>query len=84
MAQQKWWGWGDGSVAFSHADKPHLGPFLERHLGIDVEHVAAHAPRFEDLDIPEPQLQAELRGALEEAVRAAPAAATSGGCPTWS
>ncbi|HEX2103946.1 MAG TPA: FAD-binding oxidoreductase, partial [Solirubrobacteraceae bacterium] len=71
MAQQKWWGWGDGSVAFSHADKPDLGPFLERHLGIDVEHVAAHPPRFEDLDIPEPQLQPELRAALEEAVGAA-------------
>jgi alkyldihydroxyacetonephosphate synthase len=68
MAQQKWWGWGDDGVAFSHADKPDLGPFLERHLGLDVERVAARPVRFEDLDLPEPQLVPELHAALEEAV----------------
>jgi alkyldihydroxyacetonephosphate synthase len=71
MAQQKWWGWGDEGVAFSHADKPDLGPFLKRHIGLDVDGPAVRAPRFEELDIPEPQLAADLRAALEDAVGAA-------------
>jgi alkyldihydroxyacetonephosphate synthase len=70
MAQRKWWGWGDGDVAFSHADKPDLGPFLERHLELDVDRVDARPPRLDDLDLPEPQLGPELRAALEEAVGA--------------
>ena len=68
MAQQKWWGWGDESVAFSHEDKPALGPFLERHLGLDVDRIAARPPAFGQLDVPEPELGAGLRAALEEAV----------------
>ena len=32
----KWWGWGDEDVAFTADDKPELGPFLQRHLEIDV------------------------------------------------
>ena len=36
MGQAKWWGWGDEGVAFTHADKPGLAPFLERALGLDV------------------------------------------------
>ena len=38
----KWWGWGDEAVSFTHEDKPALGPFLERHLGIDVARAAEH------------------------------------------
>ena len=30
MGRMKWWGWGDEEVAFTHEDKPELGPFLER------------------------------------------------------
>ena len=30
MSQMKWWGWGDEEVAFTHEDKPELGPFIER------------------------------------------------------
>jgi len=70
MAQRKWWGWGDGDVAFSHADKPDLGPFLERHLGLDVERIADRPPHLDQLDLPEPQLGPEVRAALEEAVGA--------------
>ena len=32
MSAMKWWGWGDEDVAFTHEDKPELGPFLERVL----------------------------------------------------
>jgi alkyldihydroxyacetonephosphate synthase len=70
MAQRKWWGWGDDGVAFTHEDKPDLGPFIERHLGLDIDRIAVRPARFADLDITEPQLGPELRAALEEAAGA--------------
>ena len=66
----KWWGWGDEGVAFTHHGKPALGPFLERHLAIDVDRPAARRVSFEELAIPEPSLPDELREALEGAVGA--------------
>jgi alkyldihydroxyacetonephosphate synthase len=77
MAQQKWWGWGDGELAFSDADKPDLGPFLKRHIDLDVDRPALHAPRVEELDIPEPQIAPELRAALEAAVGAGHVSSTA-------
>jgi len=67
----KWWGWGDERVSFSHADKPALGPFLNKHIGVDVDRVASAAPPFADLDVPAPGVPDALREALEEAVGAA-------------
>jgi alkyldihydroxyacetonephosphate synthase len=64
----KWWGWGDEDVSFTHRDKPALGPFLQRHLAIDVERPASRPVGFERLGIPEPSLPHELRIALEDAV----------------
>src|SRR5215213_6141428 len=64
----KWWGWGEEGVAFSHEDKPSFRPFLLEHLGIDVEKTSARPPAFGDLDVPEPALSDDLRGALERAV----------------
>jgi alkyldihydroxyacetonephosphate synthase len=52
----KWWGWGEEGVAFSHEDKPALGPFVLRHLDLDVTRPTARAARFEDLEIPAPAL----------------------------
>ncbi len=66
----KWWGWGDERVSFSHADKPELGPYLMRHIGLDADRIAAAAPPFEELDVPAPVLPEALREALEEAVGA--------------
>ena len=66
----KWWGWGDEGVAFTHHGKPALGPFLERHLAIDVDRPAARHVSFEELAIPEPSLPDELREALEGAAGA--------------
>jgi alkyldihydroxyacetonephosphate synthase len=60
----KWWGWGDEHVAFTHEDKPALGPFLERVLGIDVSRVRSSPVAFDALPIPEPAVSAELRAAL--------------------
>jgi len=37
----KRWGWGHEDVAFTHEDKPDLGPFLQRHLEIDVDRVSS-------------------------------------------
>jgi alkyldihydroxyacetonephosphate synthase len=71
MASMKWWGWGDEQESFSAGDKPALGPFLERVLGIDVTRVRAGRPAFEDLDVPKPTMTTPLRGALEEVVGAA-------------
>jgi len=64
----KWWGWGLQDVAFSLEDKPDLAPFITEKLGIDVTRAATAVPRFEDLALHEPQLDAELRAALEDAV----------------
>ncbi len=64
----KWWGWGLEDVAFAHEDKPDLAPFIAEKLGVDVTRAAAATPRFEDLALHEPQLGAELRAALEDAV----------------
>ena len=68
MAAMKWWGWGHEGIAFSHEDKPGFRPFLQRHLGVDVAFATSEAVDFAELDIPEAQLSADLRAALEEAV----------------
>src|SRR3954452_12052589 len=67
MAAMKWAGWGEDDVAFTHEDKPALGPFLERMLGIEVARAGASAPSFTELSVPEPSLPSELRAALERA-----------------
>src|SRR4051794_28958089 len=64
----KWWGWGRDDVVFTHQDKPELGPFLARHLAIDVTRVSTQPRAFDDLDIPAPRLPGALRAALEDAV----------------
>jgi alkyldihydroxyacetonephosphate synthase len=66
----KWWGWGDEDVAFTHEGQPDLGPFLQRHLEIDVDRVSSPRVAFGDLQVPEPVLPSALRGALETAVGA--------------
>jgi alkyldihydroxyacetonephosphate synthase len=66
----KWWGWGDHDVAFSHADKPELGPFLKRVLDLDVERAPLRPVAFDELVVPEPSLPADLRLALHDAVGA--------------
>jgi alkyldihydroxyacetonephosphate synthase len=71
MSAMKWWGWGDEGVAFTHADKPELGPFLERVLALDVEGATFRPVTFTDLDIVEPSLADALRAELEAAVGAA-------------
>src|SRR3954453_7154087 len=68
MAPMKWWGWGREDVTFTHEDKPALGPFIERELDLDVTRITSSPRAFEDLDVPEPALSAELRAALEEPV----------------
>jgi alkyldihydroxyacetonephosphate synthase len=66
----KWWGWGDEGVSFTHDDKPALGPFIQRHLDLDVNRVTSRPVAFEDLSTPEPSLPSSLRAALEGAVGA--------------
>jgi alkyldihydroxyacetonephosphate synthase len=68
MAAMKWWGWGREGVGFSHEDKPELAPFIARAIGVDVGGTVGVAARFEDLQIPDPNLPAGLRDALEQAV----------------
>src|SRR3954452_25055727 len=60
----KWWGWGDEGVSFTHEDKPALGPFLERHLDIDVSRAVSQPAAFDRLDIPEPSLAPGLAAAV--------------------
>jgi len=66
----KWWGWGHEDVAFTHEDKLDLGPFLQRHLEIDVSRASSPRVAFEDLAIPESGVPPGLRDALEAAVGA--------------
>jgi alkyldihydroxyacetonephosphate synthase len=68
MATMKWWGWGPEGVAFTHADKPDLAPFIERVLGLKVGAPTAPPPRFAELDVPAAWLPDGLRSALEQAV----------------
>ena len=68
MTAMKWWGWGLEDVAFTHEDKPELGPFIEDVLGLDVSRATASPPSFSDLDVPDPTLPDALRSALERAV----------------
>ena len=67
MAGMKWWGWGRDDIAFTHEDKPELGPFIQRHLGLDVGRRSSSPVGFGALDVPEPELGGALRAALEEA-----------------
>jgi alkyldihydroxyacetonephosphate synthase len=64
----KWWGWGREDVAFTHEGQPALGPFIEEHLGLDVERVVEQPPAFERLAVPEPALPSALQSDLETAV----------------
>ena len=68
MPSMKWWGWGDEAVSFTHEDKPDLGPFIERVLGIRVGPPTDPPPRLEDLEVPPPRLPPQLRSRLERAV----------------
>jgi alkyldihydroxyacetonephosphate synthase len=66
----KWWGWGAEDVAFGHEDKPELGPFIARHLALDVRRPGLPPLAFEELQVPEPALSARLAARLEEVVGA--------------
>lgn len=68
MAAMKWWGWGLDGVAFTHEDKPELGPFILEKLGLDVSRTSARSKSFEELDVPESRLEAGLRAELVAAV----------------
>ncbi|MBV9819025.1 MAG: FAD-binding oxidoreductase [Solirubrobacterales bacterium] len=68
MAEMKWWGWGLEEIEFTHEDKPELGPFIRRVLGIDADRIVSPPPRFEELTVPESRLPDDLRAQLERAV----------------
>lgn len=68
MTAMKWWGWGLDGVAFTHEDKPALGPFIHAHLGVDVTRRSARPPAFAELEVPASRLDDELLAALRAAV----------------
>jgi alkyldihydroxyacetonephosphate synthase len=68
LRAMKWWGWGDEGVAFTHQDKPSLGPFLQRAISVDVATDISRPVAFETLRIPDPSLPSSLRLALERAL----------------
>jgi alkyldihydroxyacetonephosphate synthase len=70
MGAMKWWGWGDEGVSFTHDDKPDLGPFIKRHLDLDVERAMSPPVAFDELEVPDSVLPAGLRVALQGAVGA--------------
>jgi len=56
----KWWGWGLDGVAFTHEDKPALGPFLLRHLDLDVARETSRPAAFGTLAVPAPRPAPDL------------------------
>ena len=70
MGRAKWWGWGDEGVAFTHEDKPGLGPSSSATSTLDLARRDARRSAFDDLDVPEPTLRPSLRAALERAAGA--------------
>jgi alkyldihydroxyacetonephosphate synthase len=64
----KWWGWGHEGVAFTHADKPELAPFIKRVLDLDVDRATTRPVAFDDLAVAEPTLSSDLHATLQEAV----------------
>jgi alkyldihydroxyacetonephosphate synthase len=70
MAAMKWSGWGDEAVSFSAEDKPALGPFLQRHLGLDLAGATAGAARFADVAVPDAAIVQQLLLALHAIVGA--------------
>jgi alkyldihydroxyacetonephosphate synthase len=65
MAAMKWWGWGDDAIAFTHEDKPALGPFLHRMLDLDVAGPTARPADFGSIEVPAPKEQAGLLDGVE-------------------
>src|SRR4051812_27206105 len=63
----KWGGWGTEDVTFSDADKPALGPFLERHLDLGRDVPTAPPVPVGALAAPDPVLPGDLDVALQEA-----------------
>lgn len=68
VQHQKWWGWGDESIAFTYDDKPKLPAFVMDKIGIDLAAPKTPPPDFDDLQVPEPRipdaLTAKLRGVV--------------------
>lgn len=70
VRHMKWWGWGEPDVAFHHADKPALAPFVRDRVGIDLDAAPTFAADFSRLQVPPPRLPGALRAALVAAVGA--------------
>ena len=70
VVHQKWWGWGQEGVAFSHSNKPNFAPFVLANIGLDLSVPGTPPPAFEDVDVPASRLDAggELARVLREAV----------------
>lgn len=68
VQHQKWWGWGDESVAFTYTDKPNLPAFVMDKIGIDLGAPKSPPPAFDDLDVPDPRIPDELTGKLRGVV----------------
>jgi len=64
VQHMKWWGWGVEGVAFSHADKPSLAPFVQKVVDVDLNADPKPPLAFEELDVPESRLGEELQSAL--------------------
>lgn len=68
VKQQKWWGWGEEGIDFSHADKPKFRPFVLEKLGVDIDEPAPGVRDFDSLDVPESRLPDALRSVLVAAL----------------
>lgn len=61
VKQQKWWGWGEESLAYRYEDKPKFVPFVKKMVGVDITRTVQPIPPFSSLDVPASQLTDALR-----------------------
>lgn len=64
VKHQKWWGWGEEGISFSHADKPKFAPFVLDKLGVDINQPAPGVTPLAELEVPASQLSDALRDKL--------------------
>ena len=68
VKHMKWWGWGVEGIGFHHEDKPGMAPFVIKAIDLDVNEAPELSVDFDGLDVPEPQIGADLLAELTKIV----------------
>ncbi len=65
--KSRWWGWGDFDQDFDLNERARLAPYLKKNIGVDIlsGKMRFAAPTLDDIELPEPRLDAEILRQLE-------------------